>query len=156
MRKRTEVKCDRGGMLTVGFHNAEPRMVWRFDMKQTPSFSLAMQGDDNGWELGMTSANGVFAPIAHFDQRDDADEAFAKVEQALTRGAGWGRAVFRGLMAVAALAIIIAATVIGFGAYQLRQQAAATMPAAQPMTTEPTLKSGVPMSADDVLKPPSP
>jgi len=151
MSKKTEAKCN-GAMLTVGFHAANPPLIWRFDLERNHSFTLALQGEDGDWELGVTSPKGDFYPVVHFIAREDAEEAFAKVEKVLgKRSTVWG-AVGKAILYVAAVAVII---VVGVSSYGLYVTHHASSPIGGVSSAAPVaMPSGVPVTADDVLKPP--
>jgi hypothetical protein len=104
-----------GATLVASFHRANPPLIWRFDLEHNHSFSLALQGDDGDWELGLTSQKGEFQPVASFAVRDDAEQAFVKVEHMLAKGrTGWFKILLRGLWAIILL-IVLGALVIGGG-----------------------------------------
>ena len=88
-RKPVEAKRS-GNTLIAAFHRANPPLVWRFDLERNHSFTLALQGDEGEWELGLTSPKGDFHPVARFALRDDAEDAFIKVEKILAQSSSWG------------------------------------------------------------------
>lgn len=158
MNKKTEAKCT-GMTLTVGFHGANPPLIWRFDLERNHSFTLALQGEDGDWELGVTSPKGDFYPVVHFITREDAEEAFVKVEKALSLRKATSSVVVRALQILAVLVVVIVLGIMAFGFYVshpagLRSSTiSSTSPAAQMPVQAP--QEGIPLSADDVLKPPS-
>jgi hypothetical protein len=152
-------------MLTVGFHNANPPLIWRFDLERNHSFTLALQGEDADWELGVTSPKGDFYPVAHFAAREDAEEAFVKLEKALSMKKAASSIVAKSLLALVAVVVLVAAGVTLFGFYVSHKVGATstTVTLAAPSPAQPQtpaviqlngLEPGVPLSADDVLKPP--
>ena len=152
MSKRTEVTCN-GQMLTVHFSTATPSLIWRFDLERNHSFTLSLQGEEGDWELGVTSPQGDFYPVAHFAAREDAEEAMIKVGKSLSRtskGAGSGSRMLRALLIFCVLVGCVVLVVIGVGFW-------AGHPSPQlssALSPSPMVQEGVPMSADDVLKPP--
>jgi hypothetical protein len=156
MSKKTEAKCN-GSMLTVGFHSANPPLIWRFDLERNHSFTLALQGEEGEWELGITTPKGDFYPVVHFVAREDAEEAFNKVEKILAKKRGVGSLIVKALLGVAVLALLVAGSVIAFATYINRMPAfpmsAAGLP--HPMPVPSAMPEGIPLSADDVLKPPA-
>ena len=82
--KSTEASVT-GNSLVATFHKANPPLVWKFDLERNHSFTLALQGEEGDWELGLTSPKGDFYPITHFLTRDDAEEAFRQVNKALAQ-----------------------------------------------------------------------
>lgn len=175
LQKKTNVRRD-GSSLIATFPNANPPLIWRFDLERNHSFTVAMQGQDNEWELGVTSVKGEFHPVARFPMREDAEEAFETVSVSLAEGkGGWvssglkfvGMCVL--LFVLSAGVAILVQEVAGQNS-PVEQPVTATakasveQPSAQDTATPPTppptapaeAPKGVPLSADDVLKPPSP
>ena len=114
MNKKTEAKCN-GSMLTVGFHAANPPLIWRFDLERNHSFTLALQGEDGDWELGVTSPKGDFYPVVHFAAREDAEEAFAGSKKRCRRKGG-SRYRKRWPFSAGSLLVIVVGVVL-FGLY---------------------------------------
>jgi hypothetical protein len=159
MNKKTQVKCS-GMTLTAGFHAANPPLIWRFDLERNHSFTLALQGEEGDWELGVTSAKGDFYPVVHFLAREDAEDAFAKIEKALSRKRGTASYLLKAFLIVVGLAVAVVFGVIFFASYLMHE---ATHPMASilkkptsmyapPAVVQP--QEGVPQSADEVLQPP--
>jgi hypothetical protein len=153
MNKKTEAKCN-GDMLTVGFHGANPPLIWRFDLERNHSFTLSLQGEEGDWELGITTPKGDFYPVVHFIAHEDAEEAFIRVEKILAKRRGTASLVAKALAVVAALALLIVGGVLVFGSYVSHRHSPTSSSAVT--ATPPAIKEGVPLSADDVLKPPAP
>ncbi len=99
--------------LIAAFHRATPPMVWRFDLVRNHTFSLALQGDEGEWELGLTSPKGDFQPVARFALREDAEEAFIKVERILSRHQTAWLKVSARILGIIALLLLIG--ILGFG-----------------------------------------
>jgi hypothetical protein len=154
MKKKTLAKI-KGSTLTVGFHSAKSPLIWRFDLDRNHSFTFSLQGDEGDWELGVTSVKGDFSPVAHFDEREDAEEALDIVEKTLSRKGSGTTLVLKalgyvGLLAAStALVVFIIATALTHRAHD--PHAALTANPSHPVVQE---QDGVPMSADDVLQPP--
>src|ERR1700733_14871189 len=74
-----------GGSLIAAFPGANPPVVWKFDLEKNHSFTMALQGEDGDWELGVTSPRGEFYPVARFLAREDADDAFACAQKAMLK-----------------------------------------------------------------------
>jgi len=155
MNKKTEAKCN-GDMLTVGFHGANPPLIWRFDLERNHSFTLSLQGEEGDWELGITTPKGDFYPVVHFVAHEDAEEAFIKVEKILAKRKGTASLIAKALLAVAALALLVVGGVLLFGFYVGHRTSPILSSTTVAPTTPPSqIKEGVPLSADDVLKPPA-
>lgn len=149
-KKSVEVKLV-GKSLVASFRASDPALVWRFDLQKNHSFSVALQGEEGEWELGVTSPKGEFYPIARFPAREDAEEAFAAVQKAVMRKKfAWLFCILKTLAALVVAGIVV--TIIGYfllaGVLRLPSGSpAASAPAAE-------IPSGVPVPADQVLKPP--
>lgn len=152
MTKKTEAKCD-GMMLTAGFPAANPPLIWRFDLERNHSFTLSLQGEEGDWELGITTPKGDFYPVVHFAAREDAEEALAKVEKALTKKKRASSLIVKAMMLVGGLAAIIALGVAVFGLFIEHKASEASRPALSQISPAQA-PFGVPVPADDVLKPP--
>lgn len=141
-------------MLTAQFGAANPPMIWRFDLERNHSFTLALQGESGDWDLGVTSPKGDFYSVVHFAAREDAEEAFAAVGKALSCRKSHFGYIGKTLLTVIAAALFITAGVAGFAYYVLNQtqSTAINEPGVAPRVS--ALQEGVPMPADDVLKPP--
>ncbi|MDE2028934.1 MAG: hypothetical protein KGI97_00045 [Alphaproteobacteria bacterium] len=151
MTRKTKARLA-GAMLTVGFHAAREPLIWRFDLERNHSFTLALQGEDGDWELGVTSPKGDFYPITHFAAREDAEEAFLAVEKALARRKSFFGAIGKAVLVLLVLALVVAAAVVGFGLYVGGPD---STPIAGVTSASPQLPEGVPLPANQVLQPPS-
>jgi hypothetical protein len=142
-----------GTSLVSTFHRANPPLIWRFDLERNHSFTLALQGEEGEWELGVTSAKGEFYPIARFASREDADEAFAATSKALMKSpCRWMVLKVLGLVVVVIFAVILLfGVLIG---RSVMMMAGHMLPTGLPQIEAPVLKSGVPEPADSVLQPP--
>lgn len=153
MHKKTEAKLQ-GSMLTVGFHAAKAPLIWRFDLKANPSFTMSMQGDEGDWELGVTLPKGDFFPVAHFTEREASEEALYKVEKALSNKGRAVNAVLKAVALVGILAVAIALVVAINLVVPPRPHQASVGTETVPVQAPAAAKDGVPQSADDVLQPP--
>jgi len=89
-------------------------LVWQFDLERNHSFTVAMQGEEGDWELGVTSPKGEFYPVVHFQAREDAEDGFAAVQKILMkkkRSVMWR--VFKVLAWILVFVVLLAAG-IGF------------------------------------------
>ena len=151
MKKRTEAKCN-GLMLTAGFHAANPPLIWRFDLERNHSFTLALQGEEGDWELGVTSPKGEFYPVVHFLAREDAEEAFATIEKTLARKQSTFSYLLKSFLIVCGVAgIIVTGIVLYFGKLPPKNPSM-SQTSTRIMPMRPT--EGMPQPADDVLHPP--
>lgn len=146
--KPVEVKLV-GNTLVAAFRNSNPNLIWKFDLERNHSFTLALQGEEGDLELGVTSPKGEFYPIARFTTREDAEEAFTAVQRILMR-----RKFFR----IKTIAIII---ILGLVFYSVIVPLARTYlgnssPISASHTSANALqnRTGVPLPADQVLRPP--
>lgn len=139
-----------GPNLVAAFPAADPPLVWTFDLERNHSFTIALQGEEGDWELGLTSPKGEFYPVAHFRAREDADEALAKVQKVLMtrRFSVWmALARFVGCFLLLAFLLLMA----GYFLVSSHIKGAGLIPSAAPPVK---MEDGVPMPADQVLRPP--
>lgn len=146
-----------GDNLVAAFHRAHPPLIWRFDLERHHSFTLALQGEEGEWELGITTIKGEFHPVARFIDQEDAQQAFAKLQKVLSQGKhSWAFSIFKwsfigfGLLFAAAItfAFLIGNEVMGM----LRHPDISAISA--PAPSVPETKNGVPLPADQYLRPP--
>ena len=150
MKRTTEAKL-KGSLLTVGFYSAKSPLIWRFDLERNHSFTFSLQGDEGDWELGVTSLKGDFSSVAHFDEREDAEDALAVVEKTLSSKWGGTALVLKAVAWVAVIAIVVFFSA-GLFSFWVAPHPASTLIG---KTTAPAaVQKGVPLSADDVLQPP--
>lgn len=153
--------------LVATFAKANPPLIWRFDLERNHSFTLGLQGDEQEWELGVTSPKGEFNPVARFPSREDAEEAFSAISEALAKNrGGWGTTCLK-IIGVVAIAYVLFTIVAGVqrqasplvDSSEEEEQGSLTPPAPSPPPPPPAPPpppNGVPLPADQVLKPPSP
>lgn len=160
MAKKTE-SSRHGQVLTVGFHNANPPLIWRLDLERNHSFSMTLQAADGDWDLGMTSPGGTFTPVAHFTAREDAEDAFEEVEATLSTAPPG--LVVKAIKMLLLLCVVLIAAGVCISIYRMATTpapvAAAPALAATPMTpaapTAPVAPPGQAVSADEVLQAPA-
>ncbi len=147
-----------GPNLVAAFHNANPPLVWKFDLDRNHSFTVALQGEDGDWELGITSPKGEFYPVAHFLVRENAEEALASVQKILMKkrcSKVWSVIRFLLILIVVAGLLLVAGGYLmatGFSRMGfLMPSLSAGSPPAAPSAMIP---SGVPVPADQFLQAP--
>ena len=150
MKKTTEVKCTKS-MLTAAFHAADPPLIWRFDLERNHSFTLSLQGEEGDWELGVTTPKGDFYPVAHFAERDRADEALAKIEKALAKEKSIGPLLLKAFAIVAVFSVLVIVGAVMLGHSVTAPSSAVGLLSAAPSAPQ----GGMPQSADEILQPPS-
>src|ERR1700722_15946366 len=96
-----------GNAVVAAFHKANPPLVWRFDLERNHSFSLALQGAEGDWQLGLTSSEKEFQAIAHFAERTDAERAFTETEKILAQGKSLWATVAMKILGVIALVLVV-------------------------------------------------
>ncbi len=152
-----------GSTLVASFPSANPPLVWRFDLERNHTFTLALQGDDGEWELGMTSQKGEFYPVARFNHREEADLAMQKIERVLMRRSGSWKQRFLWFFAIVGVVLILFtfySRLIGTShpspdarmGYIAPQQRQMPIPDLSGSDGRGETPSGVPLSADDVLR----
>ena len=162
MLNATEAKCD-GTTLTAAFPTANPPLIWRFDLERNHSFTFSQRGGDGKWELGVTSPNGDFYAVAHFTSRAEADDALVTVGHALAHKRSDFTAkimtskgipstlIVRSLQVVGVAAVVIILAVFLVSSLLRHKTHAVASAVSAPTVVQ---EDGVPLSADDVLKPP--
>lgn len=153
-----------GTSLVATFDKANPPLIWRFDLERNHSFTLAMQGQDGEWELGVTSVKGEFHPVARFPLREDAEEALETVSGALNGGGfAWLPKALKtiGVLLLLFLGAAFLTTFVTQVIHPAANVAQQPLPEefsdkTPPAPAPPPPPNGVPLSADEVLKPPSP
>jgi len=151
--------------LVVSLQTSQPPVTWQFDLEKNTNFTVVLKNENQGWNLGVTSPEGVFTPVAHFITQYEAEEAYKAVQKTLMNhgccnvfGNGWMR--FFLILAV----ILLAFFLIGSwghrsepGSDHMRSDVILT-----PQTSENQqqkqpveMKDGVPLPADEVLIVPS-
>lgn len=149
-----------GSNLVASFPNANPPLVWKFDLDRNHSFTVALQGEVGDWEIGVTSPKGEFYPVAHFPAKEDAEEALRKVQKVLMKKKHskiwmvirWALVlVLIGLLGFIVMTYFSLRQNTGLGAAGLGLGGIAT---GQELAAPEPIKPGVPQSADDILQPP--
>lgn len=147
--------------LVATLSKANPPLIWRFDLERNHSFTLALQGQDNEWELGVTSPRGEFNPVARFPLREDAEEALAAIGGELAKGRLRWVGGFLKIIGMLALLLFIGAVVwssfLRMSQHRLAQlESQQQVQAPQRPTGPSATQNGIPLPADEVLKPPPP
>ncbi len=169
--RRNQTPC-----LVASYKESTPPVVWQFDLEKMGSHAVTLREKDGEWELGLLLPQGVFTPIAHFDERRQAEEAYAATQKTLLRDASpfknnwWRRLLmFLGVLFIGFFVMtFFSAPITEEQLALLRAQAqksASTIPtkagslSSAPVVPTPLapkeIRNGVPMSADDVLEPPA-
>lgn len=158
-RKKSVTAKMVGPTLVASFQKANPPLIWKFDLQRNHSFTLALQGEDGDWELGLNSPRGDFYPIVHFYAREDAEEAFEKVQKILMKKRG--SLAWRIIRFVFILIFLVLVGIVGWGYYLNQQGITAEDLMRSGGLTQPTVPSakpqapmGVPLPADEILKRP--
>lgn len=140
--------------LVAAFEKSTPPMIWQMDLDKLSNFSLMLRETDGEWDLGLALPHGTFTPIAHFDERPDAEAAYAAIRRVLLCKP------FTTHTRLSWVAFVLAFGLFYFWMSFLSpspapsentdQQARKVLDQAEPKD-KPAFKPGVPMSADDVL-----
>jgi hypothetical protein len=146
-----------GSSLVASFNKANPPLVWKFDLERNHSFTIALQGEEGDWELGLTSPKGDFYPVTHFLTREDAEDAFAGVQKALAKKKfsplWFGLKIVLGLIVLAVLLIFFVPFLVAMHAQNLSH---GFRPPMMPPATMEEIPQGVPEPADRFLMRTSP
>jgi hypothetical protein len=170
----TRIRRD-GDTLTARLPRANPPLLWRFDLQHNHSFTLALRGADGDWELGITSLKGEFYPVARFASRADADEAFFRLQKRLMKrpprklsrimlfgvgivlgflvGSFWGH-ISSGRLPIPSAALSPALVAPYVTPSAAVPHLAFPRTGAQDAGPFQPMQQGVPLPADEVLKPP--
>ncbi len=139
--------------LVAAFEKATPPMIWQMDLDKLSTFSLMLRETDGEWDLGLALPHGTFTPVAHFDERPDAEAAYAAIRRVLlskpfathTR-LSWGAFILAFGLFYFWMSFLSPSTPTQTADQQTRK----VLDQAEPKG-KPTFTPGVPMSADDVL-----
>jgi len=151
--KAVVINRDKAPCLFVDFRVSSPNLIWQFNLKKTPNFCLMLKQDEQGeWDLGYESDKEKFKIVAHFDERMDAEESYAVIQKVLAKGGKvkTKHPILRGILyAVAFILFINIVTAVFFGGSFSKT----TIGQNETKISElkPTIKTGVPVAADDVL-----
>jgi hypothetical protein len=162
--KSLDVRRSKSTLVAV-FAKANPPLIWNFDLTNQQNFALALQAKGDDWELGVMSPKREFQPVACFPLRKDADEAFLRVGKVLAKGRfGWMVSFVKGLGIVFLVLIALRLTALTLEEFQdyaiTRAQLALAVAKASPLSQAAPApqpqQNGVPLPADEALKPPIP
>ena len=142
------VKRAPGHCLVADFRDSAPPVVWQLDLAKSQNIAVALRGRDDDWSLGLIEPKGEFSTVARFDNREDAEDAYAVVQKALMKGRVCrGSSLWRWILAIAAIIVIV---------FLATKVASPLMHSEQQGTPEVTKSSGsqlgVPLPADEVLR----
>lgn len=145
--------------LAVTFANSSPPLFWQLDLEKLSTFTLTLREQDGEWDLGLALPQGTFTSVAHFDERDDAEKAYAAVSAALLCGGKPAHSLWRW-----GIALIVLLALLSFAGQSIKGGAESLSRAVQNQNAmaEQYLKQqgpkeivpGVPVDADDVITPP--
>lgn len=151
-RKNAQAKIIRRGStpcLLGIFDASTPPMIWQFDLEKMANYGLSLREKDGEWDFGVALPQGTFTVVAHFDERNDAEAAYAAVRKALMKGERSKlHHGFRGGLLVLLLAIAL----FYFWPMTRTSTPEKLQQAQEQQTNAPQeIQPGIPMSADDVL-----
>lgn len=143
--------------LVVTFFAGSVPLVWQFDLEKNPDCVVSLREKEGEWELGYTRPLGAFVPVARFDDRDDAEQSYDIIRDALGRlpvaRIGW---FWRFLLILVAVVLVAGFVQSLFDqrddqrAPQVSGDAGMISPNQQPGSFGADF--GVPLDADSVLK----
>ncbi|MDD5586216.1 MAG: hypothetical protein PHY92_04575 [Alphaproteobacteria bacterium] len=141
-----------GNCLVANFRESIPPVVWQLDLNKNPNIVVSLRGRDDEWDLGLAEPKGGFTAVAHFDNRDDAEEAYATVKKALMKGrASHSYGPLRWALTI--IMVLIAAAVIG-AQIGLFSGDSSQGDASSGVSKSSGQQLGVPLPADEVLTAP--
>jgi hypothetical protein len=144
------VKRAPGSCLVADFRESVPPVVWQLDLTKNPGVTVAVRGRDDDWTLGLVEPKGEFTVVARFDNRDDAEDAYAAVQKALIHGRlGSQHSFWHWILLFLIAVVVVMAVQLGVSAlFGLSHDRA------MDSTKSSGQQLGVPVPADDVLKAP--
>jgi hypothetical protein len=154
-----------GTTLVASFKNSEPVTLWHYDLEQNHSFSLALTERGGKWHLLLVEVNGDQKTIAEFPSRRDAEKALQSVQQALlSEGRGDWLSLLKplGMLFVVIAVVYLLFSAMGWIFDDKPEKSSPIAPTTVTTTKEKAgqssteLPQGVPLSADDILKPEEP
>jgi hypothetical protein len=154
-RKNARAKIIRRGAtpcLLAIFDASTPPMIWQFDLEKMANYSMTLREKDGEWDLGVALPQGTFTVVAHFDERGDAESAYAAVRKAMIKGE---KSALRKTIFIALVALgLYFALQLGFSNFwpPAKNENTAPQQTTQEQSAGPQqIQPGVPMTADDVL-----
>ena len=160
--KAKVIRWGQAPCLVASFQTCSPAIVWHLDLDKTPNVTLTLRETDGEWELGYMPAQGDFVSVVRFDDREDAEEAYACLEKVLLRGCSsfsFG-AVLKNIL-LSLVLFVVAGFVISFLFSGKTIKGPEQMPAPESSVIEDhsplaqhedgEIRTGVPVNADDVL-----
>jgi hypothetical protein len=142
-----------GSCLAITFRESVPLVLWQLELSKSSTAIVALRGKDDDWNLGLVESKGDFTVVAHFDNQDDAEAAFAAVQKAFMKGRPLGSSTL--WRWIAAILVIFGVIMIGgalTGSSSGSKASLKTTAEQSRVSTEP--EKGVPLVADDILKNP--
>ena len=156
------VVVNQGGLVAV-FDKANPPVVWRFDLQRNHSFAMRLKTESDGWDIGVSSPDTDFLPVAHFAQENDARQAFDAVQKTLSYKR-FSKLWLGVKIVLAGIVLLFAMSAAWQGVSALYRHWMPATPMGVPMSADTVIvpppaaktapKLGVPQSADDVLQVP--
>ncbi len=161
--------------LLAAFQLSAPPLVWQADLEKMANTTIALREKEGSWELGYTPlGQGAFVTVASFDERHEAEKAYAVVQRAMghssgpiAAGKGFGFLRFLVWLIVLAMLLFVGASLFGEKAETVSSVASSAgqgslqemgnqavglqAPASQQEPSPKELRTGVPANADDVL-----
>lgn len=148
-RGSTKAVINHGDLVAV-FSTANPPMVWNYDLEHNRNFSVMLKQGEAGWGLGVVGEAGVYTAIAQFETRDEATEAFDRVQRVLSakKWAGLWLAVklITGAAVLLLLVLLLARIISSQPAGMMH------MGGLQGGNVRQAIPQGVPLPADLLLK----
>lgn len=141
--------------LTVAFRESVPPVLWQLGLGQNQNTIVVLRQDGDLWSIGLAGDGDAFTIVARFDNRSDAEEAFAAVQKAFMQGRPFfSYPVWRWVGVILVVLGMIIFGGIVFGPSPAAAPKASLKAAAQQALSAGEPEKGVPQVADDVLKNP--
>jgi len=158
--RRNQTPC-----LVASFDNSSPSVVWQFDLERAANATFSLREKEGEWDLVCMTGDhlAIACAPAHFDERGEAEAAFAVLRTHVLRNTP----VFRPMGAVAKTGLfllLVLGLFVGFSALSdktgsvfdgkpgdVSLSGAGMQMAPSAFTESGEVRPGVPLSADEVL-----
>lgn len=152
-----------GHCIVASFVESSSPVICQIGLGGGQDIIISLREDNEIWTIGTIDKSGAFKAIAKFDNVKDAEDAYASLQKAVLKGKSFlqtniGRWLASILIAFILLLLVdsvfnIVAEVKSVGSSKIQQTEQTTTSSDQ--MASPEQKVGVPIPADEVLKPPA-
>jgi hypothetical protein len=149
------VDCGGRKLLVAHLATSKSPVTWQIDMEKISGLSLVVNSDDTGYHLGTKSGAGEFTPIATFFSREDTEGALKKITDALLGQRGpLPQIRMRWVILAVVVVLLLAVAKAPSNTPSISNEELSKIEAGNLVEDKSAPKTGVPQTADDILKPP--